>query len=46
MVDALVLGTSGATRGGSSPLLRTIKTEPCAQFFAIGKNKHGDKISK
>jgi len=26
--------------------LRTIKTEPCAQFFAIGKNKHGDKISK
>lgn len=24
MVDALVLGTSGVTRGGSSPLLRTL----------------------
>lgn len=26
MVDALVLGTSGAIRGGSSPLSRTKKT--------------------
>ena len=24
LVDALVLGTSGATRGGSSPLARTV----------------------
>src|ERR1700733_569766 len=33
LVDALVSGTSGAIRGGSSPLLGTIKTTCCARFL-------------
>src|SRR5271154_1001240 len=35
LVDALVSGTSGAIRGGSSPLLGTTPSR-CAQLLAVG----------
>ena len=33
MVDALVLGASGVTHGGSSPLIRTIEYEVVLKSF-------------
>jgi hypothetical protein len=37
MVDALALGASGATHGGSSPLIRTqIKDPAFARVFYLG----------
>ena len=44
LVYALVLGTSGAIRGGSSPLLRTTlrKTSTAARFLVV---RGGDMFS-
>ncbi len=36
MVDALALGASGATHGGSSPLPRTKMNDPLAGVFYFG----------
>ena len=42
LVDALVLGTSGATRGGSSPLARTVRSNsknPLLGIFTVVYNR-------